>query len=107
VVVEQDRQPAAGVPVRLVVSDDAQCGSPAAEGITNAAGTVVLKNVYRPSRMERYLVVVHPYAVCLMHDGKWTRRWRLVTGPAPDRATLRCEWMVETDCKGTVGRPTD
>jgi hypothetical protein len=103
VLVEQDRQPAARVPVRLVLSDDTECGSPAAEGITDSAGTAVLKNVYRPSRMERYLVVVHPYAVCLMHDGRWTQRWRLVTGPAPDRATLRCELTVETACNGTVG----
>ena len=102
--VSQGGAPVPSMPVRLTTAaEESGCAAPAAEGLTDSTGRAVLRNVYHPGVVERYVVVVHPYGVCIMRRNAWVRVWHLATGPAPARVTLGCQLAAEPLCQGTVG----
>ena len=67
------------------------CEGPGLETTTDESGKFTFRQVYKPSKMEDYAVVIHPYRLCMFTGNKWKTIWALKTGPAPGKIAFSCE----------------
>jgi hypothetical protein len=85
-------EPLANVKVRFLTEyPEDTCEGQGLETTTDESGKFSLKQLYKPSKVEDYAVVIHPYRLCMSTGGHWKTIWKLKTGPAPKKIAFRCE----------------
>ena len=95
---------APNIRVRLLSGPSVTCESTGVEGVTDSRGAVLLRQRYQPAGVERFVVRVHLYKVCVMQEQAWLPIWSLTTGPAPARMDLECELgSVPATCRTVAG----
>src|SRR2546427_1495335 len=77
-------QAAAAVRVRFISTQSAgACTTGGLDGVTDPDGRFRLDQMYNPSTIERLVVLVHSYELCVAVGGAWKPLWQETTGPAP------------------------
>jgi len=91
-------QGAAGVRVRFKSTQSASACVEGLDGVTAPDGRFHLDQTYWPSMIEKLVVVVHPYELCVAVGGAWKPLWQETAGPAPRSIELECN--VDDTSKG-------
>jgi hypothetical protein len=90
-VITRDGKPVTGLQVRFLSDGpENRCSVPGLDAVTDESGRFRVEQLYRPTLAEGFVVVIHPYRLCVAHGDTWTLVWQFTTGPAPDTVDLDC-----------------